>query len=87
MQVTVEIPETLARSLRVEDADLSRRVLETLAAEEYRSGRLTKPQLRESLGLETSYELDGFLKRHQIWIERDEEGVDEDLEDMERLGL
>lgn len=87
MQVTVEIPEALARSLQAEDADMSRRVLEALAAEEYRSGRLTKPQLRESLGLETSYELDGFLKQHQIWIDSDGEELAEDLQDMEQQGL
>ena len=48
--------------------DLSRRVIEALAVEKYRSERLTKPQLRHLLGIETSYELDGFLKSHNISI-------------------
>jgi hypothetical protein len=40
--------------------------LETLALEEYKSGRLSKAELRHALGFETGYELDGFLKAHQV---------------------
>jgi len=73
MEVTVQIPDDLARSLSTDGGDLSRRVVESLAVEEYRNGRLTKPQLRRALGLETSYELDGFLKSHHVWIDYDEQ--------------
>ncbi len=41
--------------------------IEALAADEYRLGHLTKPDLRRWLGLETSYEINGFLKRHAIF--------------------
>jgi len=41
--------------------------LEAIAADEYRLGHLTKPDLRRGLGLETSYEIDGFLKRHGLF--------------------
>jgi hypothetical protein len=41
---------------------LSRRALEGFALEEYKAGHSTKPELRRLLGLETLYELDGFLK-------------------------
>jgi predicted nucleic acid-binding protein len=45
-------PDDLARRLGA-TGELDRRVLETLALEEYRLGQLTKPRLRRLLGFET----------------------------------
>lgn len=67
MQFTIQIPDDLAQRLSATGSNLSRRALEALAAEEYRIGNLTKPDLRLLLGLETSYEIDGFLKRHSVY--------------------
>ena len=86
MQVTVQIPDELAKILGAE-GDLSRRVVEALLVEEYRSGRLTKPQLRTALNIETSHELDGFLKRHHVWIDYDEHESALEQSGLERLGL
>ncbi len=47
--------------------DLSRRALVALAIEEFKSGRITKPQLGRLLGFGTSYWLDGFLKSHEVY--------------------
>jgi predicted HTH domain antitoxin len=41
--------------------------LEAVAIEGYRSGALTASQTRRLLGFETRYELDGFLKAHNVW--------------------
>ncbi len=54
--MTVQIPDDLASRLGTRN-DLSRRTLEALAAEEYKRGRLTKPDLR-LLGFETSHQID-----------------------------
>ena len=62
MQVTVQLPDDLAQR-----ANPVREALETFAVEGYRSGALTAPQVRELLGFETRYELDGFLKAHGVW--------------------
>jgi hypothetical protein len=67
--VTVEIPDDIAPRLTAGGRDLSREVLEMIAAEAYRQDRITKPELQRLLGIETSYQLDGFLKAHHIWIE------------------
>ncbi len=67
MQFTIQIPDDLAQRLGAAGASLSRRALEALAADEYRNGQLTKPDLRRLLGLETSYEIDGFLKAHGVY--------------------
>ena len=46
MELTVQIPDDLARSMSASRGDLSRRALEALALEEFKSGRITKPELR-----------------------------------------
>jgi len=68
MTVTVHIPDDLADRLRAQGGDLSRRILEMLALEEYKSGRLTKSELRQMLGFETSFQLDVFLKAHDVGL-------------------
>jgi len=87
MNVTVEIPDNLARSLHATGGDISRRVLEVLALEEYKSGRLTEAELRQVLGFETRYELDGFLKLHEVWLDYGEEDLARERAALERLGL
>ncbi len=65
MNVMVPIPDDLAARFGSE-AELGRRVVEALALEEYRAGRLTHPELRQLLGITTPDELDGFLKDHGV---------------------
>jgi len=67
MQVIVEIPDEMAQRLAPPGQDPSRAALEALAIEGYRSGALTASQTRRLLGFETRYELDGFLKAHNVW--------------------
>jgi uncharacterized protein UPF0175 len=62
MQITVQLPDDLAKR-----PDAARAALEAFAIEGYRSGALTAHQTRVLLGFETRYELDGFLKEHQVW--------------------
>ena len=64
MNLTVHIPDEIAGRLSAGGGDLSRRALEALLAEEYKHDRLTKSELQQLLGIETSFELDGFLKAH-----------------------
>jgi hypothetical protein len=87
MNLTVEIPDDLARSLNAAGGDLSRRVLEALALEEYKSGRLSEPELRQALGFPTRYELDGFLKRNGVWIEYTVEDLERERAALERLSF
>jgi hypothetical protein len=66
MNVTVQIPDDLAKRLAAAGGDLSRRALEAFALEEYKGGNLTKPELRRLLGYETRAALDVFLKEHGL---------------------
>ena len=67
MQVTVEIPDDMAPRLTHPGQDAARSTLEAVAIEGYRSGALTAQLTRRLLGFETRFELDGFLKAHNVW--------------------
>jgi hypothetical protein len=66
MDLTVSIPDELARRLCAGGGDISRRALEALAAEECRAGRLSEQELSELLGFATRAELVAFWRERQI---------------------
>jgi hypothetical protein len=86
MNITVPIPDALAARLGTVDA-VTRRVLEAFALEEYRACRLTNLELRELLGMETRYEMDGFLKAHGVYEDTTLEDIQEQVRVMQRLGF
>jgi hypothetical protein len=87
MEVTVQIPDDIANRITADGGDLSRLALEALVAEEYRQGRLHKPDLRRLLGFETSYEIDGFLKAHNVYEEYTLEDLELERETLRSLGF
>lgn len=66
MDVHLDVPEELARRLASDTEGLASVALETLALEGVRSGRLTTFQARKLLGIQSRYEMDGFLKAHGV---------------------
>jgi Uncharacterised protein family (UPF0175) len=86
MDVTIHIPDDLATRLGTA-VDLPRRVLEALAVEEFRLGRLTQPELRRLLGLPTRQALDAFLKAHEVYIPFTVDDLNHDRNDLRRLGF
>ena len=87
MNLTVKIPDDVAERLSAAGGDLSRRALEALVAEEYRQGNLTKPDLRRVLGLETSDQIDSFLKAHEVWIDYTLQDLERERAGLRRLGF
>ena len=86
MDLTVQIPDDLAYRMG-DGSDLPRRALEALAAEEYKRGRLTKPDLRRLLGFETSDQIDAFLKEYEVFEEYTLDDLDREREGLRRLGF
>jgi hypothetical protein len=80
MQVQLEIPEDLARQLADDPTGVSRAALEAVALEGVRSGKLTLSQARRLLGIESRYEMDGFLKAHGVFIDLTLDDVRKDSE-------
>jgi hypothetical protein len=66
---------------------LSRRALEGFSLEEYKVGRITKAELRRLLGFETRYELDGFLKAHDVWMNYTIDDLRREVATLQLLGL
>jgi len=86
MNLTVEIPDDVASRLTAAGGDLSRRALEALVADEYRHGRLNKPDLRRLLGFQTSDQIDTFLRDHEVWIDYSMEDLEPECAGLQRLG-
>ena len=87
MELTLHIPDEMAKRLAASGSDLSRRALEAFALEEYKAGRLTDPQVRQLLGFETRDELDGFLKAHEVWLNFTREDLERERAALRRLGF
>lgn len=88
MELTVHIPDDIAERLVAPvNGDLSRLALEALLAEEYRLGHLDKPDLRRLLGFETGYEIDGFLKAHNVYEDYSLDDFEREREALKGLGL
>jgi len=77
--VSVELPDDVARQLEVGGHDLSRRVLEALALEAYRTGEITAAQVQEMLGLTSRWETEAFLKARKAYLQYSEADLDTDL--------
>ncbi|SRR5216684_3232170 len=65
MEVTLHIPDDVAKRLSASGGDVSRRALEALALEGYREQTLTLYQISEMLGL-SRVETEDFLGRHHV---------------------
>ncbi len=87
MDMMVHIPDDLAQRLEAGGGDLSRRAFEALALEEYRVGRLSRPEVRRALGFGTRAELDGFLKAHGIDESMTIEEFERQRQTLDQLGV
>lgn len=77
MEITLTIPDEIAPDLKNGGArTLSRRALELLALDGYKSGELTEHQVKVMLGFEDRFDVDAFLKEHGIYY-------DHTIQDME----
>ena len=63
MEVTVELPDDIARRLG-EPSEMPRQMLEAFAAEAYRGQRLSRHQLSRLLGLDY-WQTEDFLTQHE----------------------
>ena len=80
MSATIEIslPDTLVKALGTNPIELPRKTLEALAAQSYRSGKITHAQVAEILGLDR-WQTDAFLKSAQASRSSESEEFTADL--------
>jgi predicted HTH domain antitoxin len=84
MQFTVELPDEFAGQVIPAGSDPARAALEDMAVEAYRAHRLTEHQLATLLGMDR-YELDGFLKKREVWLDHTVDDLEREVEVGERL--
>lgn len=87
MHVTLDLPDELSSALAASGQDVSRAAVEAIALEAYRERKITTAQLRRVLGFATRYELDGFLKKHEVWLDYTWRDLEQNRESHRRLGL
>ena len=87
MSVTIEIPEDISATLSSQWGDVSRRTLEALAAEGYRSRVLSESQLCRMLGFESRFQVHAFLRQSGVFLQYDENDLAKDLAAHRELGL
>jgi hypothetical protein len=68
VQFQIDIPDDIAFEFSEQPGGIGRAAVEALALEGVRSGRLTEHQARVMLGIPTRYEMDGFLKSHNVFL-------------------
>ncbi|HLG16016.1 MAG TPA: UPF0175 family protein [Blastocatellia bacterium] len=85
MDVAIKVPEDIARQLEAGWGDLSRRALETLAVDGYRSGLLTAAEVQRMLNLSSRWEVEALLKRAQAYLDYTEEDLERDIEAIRRV--
>jgi len=78
MEVTLHIPDDIAKQLSSTGDDLSRRALEAIALEGYRDERLSEAAVRQILGFETRMEVHAFLKQHGVYLHYDVADLEQD---------
>ena len=79
MNVAIEIPDDVARQLAPRTAEVSRVVLEAVAIEAYRSGKITPAQVQQMLGLRSRWETDALLRRAEAYHDYTTDDLERDI--------
>jgi hypothetical protein len=78
VEITLQIPDELARKVASEGKDPTRVALEALALEGYRAELLSESAIREMLGFESRIQVHAFLKEHGVHLHYDLSDLDHD---------
>jgi predicted HTH domain antitoxin len=83
MQVVVDLPEAMIRRF-LDGQDISARVREALAMDDYLSGRMSRGQVAEVLGM-SFYEAEQWFVRRGIHRDYSIEDLEEDRKTLDRI--
>ena len=87
MKVTIQLPEDISAALEAQWDNVTRRSLEAIAIEGYRTGGLTEAQVRRLLELDTRFQVHALLKEHHVPLRYTEADVEDDLSAHRELGI
>jgi predicted HTH domain antitoxin len=80
MQITIELPDDIVNQLQLQPANISRRILELIAADNYRQGRIGAAQVRRMLNFSSRWETYEFLKREKAYLPYTEDDLEQDAQ-------
>ena len=83
MQITIELPDDIANQLQ--PVNVSRRVLELIAADHYRQGRIGAAEVRQILNFSSRWETYKFLKREKAYLPYTEDDLEQDVQAIRNL--
>ena len=75
MQIVIELPEQIANKLQL--VNISRRVLELIAADRYRQGHIGSAEVRQILNFSSRWETYEFLKHEKAYLPYNEEDLEQ----------
>lgn len=79
MNIDIEIPDDIGCVLGGHSGDVSRAVLEAVALETYRSGKITPLQVQQLLGLNSRWEADSLLRRADAYNDYTADDLERDV--------
>lgn len=86
MALTIQIPEGTGALLRnAFGGDLSRAIIEALAADGYRTGKLSVYEVQVLLGLDDRWETESWLGGRGVFRNYDAEDLDADRQSLRRV--
>jgi predicted HTH domain antitoxin len=85
MQITIELPDDIANQLQLQAANISRRILELIAADNYRQGRIGAAQVRRMLSFSSRWETYEFLKREKAYLPYTEDDLEQDAQAIRKV--
>lgn len=83
MQITIELPDDIANQLQ--PPNIERRVLELIAADNYRQGRIGAAQVRRMLNFSSRWETYEFLKQEKAYLPYTEDDLEQDLQAISKV--
>lgn len=86
MEITINLPEDIAKVFLANGEDIEREVLEATAIEGYRTGRLSHGQVGRMLSL-SRFEVDSFFKLHEVPLNYSFDDLEEDRRTLDKLAL
>jgi len=78
MQITIELPDDIAKQLQ--PGNISRRVLELIAADHYRQCQIGAAEVRRMLNFSSRWETYAFLKREKAYLPYTEADLEQDVQ-------
>jgi hypothetical protein len=79
MNVAIDIPDDIGHLLAAQAGDVSRAVLEAVAAEAYRSGAITPLLVQRLLGFHSRWEVESFLHRARAYYDYTVDDLERDI--------